>query len=48
MHGAVHRQWQREEVKGVEASADVTTGLTLHLGPELAMEKVDYDRPVSA
>ena len=46
MHGAVHRQGQGQEVKGVESGTDVTTGLTLDLGLELAVEQVHHDGTV--
>lgn len=46
MHGAVHGQGQRQEVERVEASADVSAGLTLHLGLELAVEQIHHDGAV--
>lgn len=48
MHGAVHGQGQGQEVEGVEASADVSTGLTLHLGLELSVEEIHHDGAVPA
>lgn len=40
VHVAVHGQGQRQEVEGVEAGADVSARLALHLGLELAMEQI--------
>lgn len=48
MHGAVHGQGQGQEVEGVETSADVTAGLTLHLGLELTVEQIHHDGAVPA
>lgn len=46
MHGAVHGQGQRQEVEGVEASTDMSAGLTLHLGLELTVEQIHHDGAV--
>lgn len=46
MHGAVHGQRQGQEVEGVEAGADVSARLALHLGLELAVEEVHHDGAV--
>lgn len=48
MHGAVHGQGQRQEVKRVKASANVATGLTLHLGLELTVEQIHHNGTVPA
>lgn len=48
VHRAVHGQGKGQEVEGVEASADVSAGLTLHLGFELAVEQVHHDGAVPA
>lgn len=42
MHGAVHGEGQGQEVEGIKASADVATGLALHLGLELTVEQIDH------
>lgn len=48
MHGAVHGKGQGQEVEGVEASADVPAGLTLHLGLELTVKQIHHDGAVPA
>lgn len=48
MHGAVHGQGQGQEVEGVEASADVSARLALHLGLELTVEQIHHDGAVPA
>lgn len=46
VHGAVHGQGQRQEVEGVETSADVSACLALHLGLELTVEKIHHNGAV--
>lgn len=46
VHRAVHGQRQGQEVEGVEAGADVSARLALHLGLELAVEEVHHDGAV--
>lgn len=48
MHVAVHGQGQRQEVEGIEASADVSARLALHLGLELTVEQIHNDGTVPA
>lgn len=46
VHGAVHGQGQRQEVEGVETSADVSARLALDLGFELTVEQIHHDGAV--